>query len=102
MGRIADASFCLEQSREDKAKKEPTSISYGLPKLNSHLEYTMNNKIFQALSILMLAIGVGTVALAHEAKANSEGVNFQNTQDNSTEQIEKAIEPGQACPPGGC
>ena len=92
---IADGSFCLEQAREDKAKKEPTSISHGLLKLNSNLKHIMNNKIFQALSILMLATGIGTAALANEAKANSEDV-LRITADNGKEQIQNVIEP-KAC-----
>ncbi len=62
-------------------------------------------KLRKSLAIaftLMLATGVGTVALANQAKASSEDVNFQNTQDNSTEQINEVIEPGQSCFPPRC
>ncbi len=101
MWRIADASFCLEQAREDKSKKEPTSISHGLLKLNSHLERIMENGILQATAraVVMFAIGFGTVALANQEKAGSEDRLFPTTQDNSREQINKVIEPGpRKCP----
>ena len=104
MRLIAAPSFCLEQAREDKAKKEPTSILHGLLKLNSHLEHIMENGILQATAraVVMFAIGFGTVALANEAKANSEDRLLPTTEDDSGEQINKVIEPGQHCFPPYC
>ncbi len=57
-------------------------------------------KLRKSLAIaftLILATGVGTVALANEAKANSEDLPRATQQDNSREQIEKAIILGPGC-----
>ena len=58
-------------------------------------------KLRKSLAIaftLILATGVGTIALANEAKANSEDITRPTTRDNSQEQIDKVITLG-ACPP---
>ena len=57
-------------------------------------------KLRKSLAIaftLILATGVGTVALANEAKANSEDLPRVTQQDNSKEQIDEVITP-KGCP----
>ena len=59
-------------------------------------------KLRKSLAIaftLMLATGVGTVALANQAKANSENLPRTTQQDNSRE-IDEVINPNQCMPPG--